>query len=300
MESKKSLSEEDIKLQYITPALNKAGWDNQHLRMEYAFTDGRIIFQGQESHARKAKKFADYLLQAEPNKFPIAIVEAKDNNHPISGGIGQAKTYAEILDLRFAYSSNGDGFTEYDFITGQEKTLSLDEFPSPEQLKERLRDSKGLTTAEQTIVDTPYYFDAYSHEPRYYQRIAIDRTVEAVAKGQNRILLVMATGTGKTFTSFQIIYRLIASKAKKKVLYLADRNVLIDQTMSQDFSPFRDKMTKIQNRNMDSSYEIYMALYQQLVSSDESKPNPYTEFQPTFFDLIIVDECHRGSAKDDS
>lgn len=300
MESKKSLSEEDIKLQYITPALNKAGWDNQHLRMEYAFTDGRIIFQGQESHARKAKKFADCLLQAEPNKFPIAIVEAKDNNHPISGGIGQAKTYAEILDLRFAYSSNGDGFTEYDFITGQEKTLSLDEFPSPEQLKERLRDSKGLTTAEQTIVDTPYYFDAYSHEPRYYQRIAIDRTVEAVAKGQNRILLVMATGTGKTFTSFQIIYRLIASKAKKKVLYLADRNVLIDQTMSQDFSPFRDKMTKIQNRNMDSSYEIYMALYQQLVSSDESKPNPYTEFQPTFFDLIIVDECHRGSAKDDS
>ena len=300
MESKKSLSEEDIKLQYITPALNKAGWDNQHLRMEYAFTDGRIIFQGQESQARKAKKFADYLLQAEPNKFPIAIVEAKDNNHPISGGIGQAKTYAEILDLRFAYSSNGDGFTEYDFITGQEKTLSLDEFPSPEQLKERLRDSKGLTTAEQTIVDTPYYFDAYSHEPRYYQRIAIDRTVEAVAKGQNRILLVMATGTGKTFTSFQIIYRLIASKAKKKVLYLADRNVLIDQTMSQDFSPFRDKMTKIQNRNMDSSYEIYMALYQQLVSSDESKPNPYTEFQPPFFDLIIVDECHRGSAKDDS
>ena len=300
MESKKSLSEEDIKLQYITPALNKAGWDNQHLRMEYAFTDGRIIFQGQESHARKAKKFADYLLQAEPNKFPIAIVEAKDNNHPISGGIGQAKTYAEILDLRFAYSSNGDGFTEYDFITGQEKTLSLDEFPSPEQLKERLRGSKGFTPTEQTIVDAPYYFDAYSHEPRYYQRIAIDRTVEAVAKGQNRILLVMATGTGKTFTSFQIIYRLIASKAKKKVLYLADRNVLIDQTMSQDFSPFRDKMTKIQNRNMDSSYEIYMALYQQLVSSDESKPNPYTEFQPTFFDLIIVDECHRGSAKDDS
>lgn len=300
MENKKSLSEEDIKLQYITPALNGAGWDNQHMRMEYAFTDGRIIFQGQSSHARKAKKYADYLLQAEPNKFPIAIVEAKDNNHAVSDGIGQAKTYADILDLKFAYSSNGDGFTEYDFITGQERNLALDEFPTPEQLIERLREVQRLTPEAQKIVDTPYYFDAYSHEPRYYQRIAIDRTVEAVAKGQKRILLVMATGTGKTFTSFQIIHRLTKSGAMKKVLYLADRNVLIDQTMTQDFRPFKSKMTKIQNRNMDSSYEIYMALYQQLVSPDEDKPNPYTEFQPTFFDLIIVDECHRGSAKDDS
>ena len=297
---KKQLSEEDIKLQFITPALEHAGWDKQHIRMEYAFTDGRIIFQGQSSHARKAKKFADYLLQAEPNKFPIAIVEAKDNNHPISGGIGQAKTYAEILDLKFAYSSNGDGFTEYDFITGQEKNLSLDEFPTPEQLKERLQKAQGMTPEAQKIVETPYYFDAYSHEPRYYQRIAIDRTVEAVAKGQDRILIVMATGTGKTFTSFQIIHRLTKSGAKKKVLYLADRNVLIDQTMTQDFRPFKSRMTKIQNRNMDSSYEIYMALYQQLVSSEEDKPNPFTEFQPSFFDLIIVDECHRGSAKKDS
>ena len=222
MENKKSLSEEDIKLQYITPALNNAGWDNQHMRMEYAFTDGRIIFQGQSSHARKAKKYADYLLQAEPNKFPIAIVEAKDNNHTISGGLGQAKTYAEILDLKFAYSSNGDGFTEYDFTKGQERNLALDEFPTPEQLKERLHKAQGLTPEAQKIVETPYYFDAYSHEPRYYQRIAIDRTVEAVAKGQKRILLVMATGTGKTFTSFQIIHRLTKSGAMKleKLAYM--------------------------------------------------------------------------------
>lgn len=300
MADKKQLSEEDIKLQFITPALESAGWDKQHIRMEYAFTDGRIIFQGQTSHARKAKKFADYLLQAEPNKFPIAVVEAKDNNHPVSGGIGQAKTYAEILDLKFAYSSNGDGFTEYDFTTGIEKNIGLDEFPTPEQLQERLLKFKGYTPEEQKIVEQPYYFDIDSHEPRYYQRIAIDRTVEAVAKGQDRILIVMATGTGKTFTSFQIIHRLTKSGAKKKVLYLADRNVLIDQTMTQDFRPFKNRMTKIQNRTMDSSYEIYMALYQQLVSPEEDKPNPYTEFQPSFFDLIIVDECHRGSAKDDS
>lgn len=298
--NKKSLSEEDIKLRYITPALKNAGWDDQHIRMEYAFTDGRIIFQGQSAHARKAKKYADYLLLGEPNKFPIAIVEAKDNNHGVSEGLGQAKVYAGILDLKFAYSSNGDGFTEHDFTTGIERNLSLNEFPSPQQLEERLRQSAGLTPEAQKVVDTPYYFDAYSYEPRYYQRIAIDRTVQAVAKGQDRILLVMATGTGKTYTAFQIIHRLTASKAKKKVLYLADRNILIDQTMVQDFRPFKGKMTKVQNRNMDSSYEIYMALYQQLVTPDENEPNPYTEFQPAFFDLIIVDECHRGSAKDDS
>lgn len=300
MDDKKQLSEEDIKARYITPALHNAGWDSQHMRMEYPFTDGRIIFQGKSAHARKAQKRADYLLQAEPNKYPIAIVEAKDNTHPVSGGIGQAKVYAEILDLKFAYSSNGDGFTEYDFITGQERNIGLEEFPTPEELTGRLLAYKDYTPEEKKIVDEPYYFDAYSHEPRYYQRIAIDRTVEAVAKGQDRILIVMATGTGKTFTSFQIIHRLTKSGAKKKVLYLADRNVLIDQTMTQDFRPFKSKMTKIQNRKMDSSYEIYMALYQQLVSPEDNEPNPYTEFQPSFFDLIIVDECHRGSAREDS
>lgn len=300
MDDKKQLSEEDIKARYITPALHNAGWDKLHIRMEYPFTDGRIIFQGKNSHARKAQKRADYLLQAEPNKYPIAIVEAKDNNHPISGGIGQAKVYAEILDLKFAFSSNGDGFTEYDFTTGQERNIGLDEFPSPEELTQRLLSYKDYTPEEKKIIDEPYYFDANFHEPRYYQRIAIDRTVEAVAKGQDRILIVMATGTGKTFTSFQIIYRLTKSGAKKKVLYLADRNVLIDQTMAQDFLPFKSKMTKIQKRKMDSSYEIYMALYQQLVSSEDNHPNPYTEFQPSFFDLIIVDECHRGSAREDS
>lgn len=299
MEDKKQLSEEDIKLRYITPALNKAGWDTMHMRMEFPITDGRIIFQGQ-SHARKQKKRADYLLSVDPNMKPIAVVEAKDNNMPISGGIGQAKVYAEMLDLQFAFSSNGDGFTEYDFSTGKERNIGLDEFPTPEDLKARLAAAKNYTPDEQKIVDQPYYYDFDSHEPRYYQRIAIDRTVEAVARGQQRILLVMATGTGKTFTSFQIIHRLVKSGAKKKVLYLADRNVLIDQTMTQDFRPFKSIMTKIQNRQMDSSYEIYMALYQQLVSPDESKPNPFTEFKPEFFDLIIVDECHRGSAREDS
>lgn len=299
MEDKKQLSEEDIKLRYITPALKRAGWDEMHMRMEFPITDGRIIFQG-KSHARQKSKRADYLLTVEPNKQPIAVVEAKDNHMPISGGIGQAKVYAQMLDLQFAYSSNGDGFTEYDFKTGTERNISLDEFPSPETLKDRLLATKQYTPEARKIVEQPYYFDIDSYEPRYYQRIAIDRTVEAIAKGQQRVLLVMATGTGKTFTSFQIIHRLTKSGAKKKVLYLADRNVLIDQTMQQDFRPFKKVMTKIQNRNMDPSYEIYMALYQQLVSPDETKPNPFTEFKPSFFDLIVVDECHRGSAKDDS
>lgn len=297
-ENKKSLSEEDIKNRYITPALDKAGWEKTHYRMEYYFTAGRVLIQGKQ-HARKEGKKADYLLFASPNN-PIAIVEAKDNNKPVGGGLQQAIEYAQILDVKFAYSSNGDAFIEHDFLTGKETEIPLDAFPTKEQLIERLRANNNLTAEQQHIVDEPYYFDQDSKEPRYYQRIAINRTVEAVAKGQDRILLVMATGTGKTFTAFQIIHRLTKSGAKKKVLYLADRNILIDQTMVQDFRPFKKVMTKIKNRVMDSSYEIYMALYQQLVDYDEKGEDPFKEFAPSFFDLILVDECHRGSARDDS
>ena len=297
-ENKKSLSEEDIKNRYITPALDKAGWEKTHYRMEYYFTAGRVLIQGKQ-HARKEGKKADYLLFASPNN-PIAIVEAKDNNKPVGGGLQQAIEYAQILDVKFAYSSNGDAFIEHDFLTSKETEIPLDAFPTKEQLIERLRANNNLTAEQQHIVDEPYYFDQDSKEPRYYQRIAINRTVEAVAKGQNRILLVMATGTGKTFTAFQIIHRLTKSGAKKKVLYLADRNILIDQTMVQDFRPFKKVMTKIKNRVMDSSYEIYMALYQQLVDYDDNGEDPFKEFAPSFFDLILVDECHRGSARDDS
>ena len=298
VEDKKQLSEEDIKLRYITPAINAAGWDNKHIRMEYYFTAGRVLIQGKH-HARKEGKKADYLLFAAPNQ-PIAIVEAKDNNKSAGHGLQQAMEYAQILDLPFAYSSNGDCFIEHDFITGTEREIALDSFPSVDELLSRIHTAKPYDAEQLKIVEQPYYFDQYTNEPRYYQRIAINRTIEAVAQGRNRMLLVMATGTGKTFTAFQIIHRLTKSGAKKKVLYLADRNVLIDQTMVQDFRPFKKVMTKIQNKNLDPSYEIYMALYQQLVSYDESIKDPFTEFAPTFFDLILVDECHRGSARDDS
>lgn len=297
MENKKMLSEEDIKLRYITPAIEKAGWDKNLIRMEY-FTDGRVIIQD-KFHARKERKRVDYLLRIAENQ-PIAVVEAKDNNKTLGAGMQQAIDYAQTLDVPFAYSSNGDGFLEHDFLTGEEKELSLDEFPSPEDLLARLQSVKQYTPEQQKIIEEPYYWDQHTNSPRYYQRIAINRTIEAVAKGQNRILLVMATGTGKTYTAFQIIHRLTKSKAKKKVLYLADRNVLIDQTMLQDFRPFKKSMTKIKNKEMNPAYEVYMALYQQLVSYEENVPDPFTEFQPSFFDLILVDECHRGSAKDDS
>lgn len=296
--SKKDLTEEDIKLRYITPAINNAGWKNEHIRMEYYFTDGRVIFQG-KVHARQTGKKADYLLFHAANK-PIAIVEAKDNNKPLSGGMQQAMEYAQILDIPFAYSSNGDGFLEHDFLTGKETELSLKQFPTPENLYKRLIDAKQLSGEALKIVEQPFYSDPYTYEPRYYQRIAVERTVEAIAKGKDRVLIVMATGTGKTITAFQIIHRLKASGLKKKILYLADRNILIDQTMVQDFKPFKKVMTKVQGATIDSAYEVYMALYHQLVSNEEGIEDPFKQVQQTFFDLIIVDECHRGSAKDDS
>lgn len=293
----KNLTEEDIKHRYITPAIEDKGWDKKHVRMEYAFTDGRVIFDG-SIHDRKAKKRADYLL-FDYNNQPIAVVEAKDASKPIGGGMQQAIEYAEILDLPFAYSSNGEGFVEHDLLNGKETSLTMDKFPSPDELHIRLLNHKKLTLEQQDIVDTPYYSDAYSHEPRYYQRIAINRTVEAIAKGQERVLIVMATGTGKTYTAFQIIHRLHKSGAKKKILYLADRNILIDQTMTQDFRPFKKFMCKVQEGEIDTAFEVYMALYHQLVGK-EGEPDPILKVKPEYFDLIIVDECHRGSAKDDS
>ena len=302
MDNKKELKEQEIRTMFISPALKDKGWEVPvNMREEYYFTDGRVLVAGSQHSVAEGKK-ADYLLYHKGK--PIAVVEAKDNKHAIGGGIQQAMDYALILDLKFAYSSNGDGFLEHDFITGKETELPLDQFPTEEELYQRYLDSKNYTPAEQHIVETPFYYDAYSHEPRYYQRIAIDRTVEAIARGQQRVLVVMATGTGKTFTAFQIIHRLHKSGAKKKILYLADRNILIDQTMAQDFKPFKKFMTKITSvgegeEKIDSSYEVYMALYHQLVGK-EGKPDPFLEVQPNFFDLIIVDECHRGSAKDDS
>ena len=293
---KSHLSEEDIKLRYITPAIQNAGWDNKQIRMEYAFTAGRIILRGNIT-ARGRKKSADYLLSYK-NNFPLAIVEAKDNTQPVGAGLQQAIDYAKALDVPYVYASNGDGFVEQNLITGEAKELKLEEFPSPEALFQRYRIDKGIDEAEEKVMLEPYYYIPNYKTPRYYQRVAINRAVDAVAKGQNRVLVVSATGTGKTYMTFQMIYRLWKSGLKKKILFLADRNVLIDQTMTGDFKPFSGKMTKVQNRNLDSSYEIYLALYQQLVGDDGEEA--YRQFQPNFFDLIVIDECHRGSAKEES
>lgn len=296
MLSKKELTEEDIKLKYITPALQDSEWDiKTQIRCEYYYTSGKINVRENVAQRGNGKK-VDYLLSYKAN-IPIAIVEAKDNKVTVSHGIQQAIGYAYDLDIPFAYSSNGDGFYEHDMITGIEKEISLEEFPTPKELWERYLKEKEIDEEQAKIITEPYYFMDVNKTPRYYQRIAINKTVEAIAKGQDRLLLVMATGTGKTFTAFQIIHRLYKSGSKKKILYLADRNILIDQTMQNDFKPFQKVMTKVEKRQMDSSYEIYMSLYHQLRSSEEAI---YKQFKPDFFDLIIVDECHRSSARDDS
>ncbi len=295
--NKKILSEEDIKARYITPAITNAGWDiKKQVRLEYSFTAGRIILRGNIT-ARGKRKSADYLLSYKTN-IPLAIIEAKDNNHSIGDGLQQAIDYANALDINYVYSSNGDGFIEQNLITGEVKELRLDGFPSPEELYSRYLLDKNINSTEEKVMLEPYYYVPNYKTPRYYQRVAINKTVDAVAKGRNRVLLVCATGTGKTYMSFQIIYRLWKSKTKKKILFLADRNVLIDQTMTGDFKPFGGKMTKVKKRNLDSSYEIYLALYQQLTGDDGEEA--YLQFQPSFFDLIVIDECHRGSAKEDS
>jgi type I restriction enzyme, R subunit len=294
--AKKNLSEEDIKARYITPAITNAGWDiKKQIRMEY-FTAGRIILRGNITTRGKRKR-ADYVLFYK-NNFPLAVIEAKDNNHPVGAGLQQAIDYAKALDIHYVYASNGDGFVEQNLITGEVTELSLEEFPSPEDLYSRYLKDKNVTDEEEKALLEPYYYVPNYKTPRYYQRIAINRTVDAVAKGQDRVLLVCATGTGKTFISFQIIYRLWKAGLKKKILFLADRNVLIDQTISGDFKPFGGKMTKVEKRTLDSSYEIYLALYQQLSGDDGEET--YLQFQPNFFDLIVIDECHRGSAKEDS
>lgn len=293
---KKDLSEEDIKARYITPAVEQAGWDKKQIRYEYAFTAGRIILRGNVT-ARGKQKRADYLLFYKPN-FPLAIIEAKDNNHPVGAGLQQAIEYAEALDVKYVYASNGDGFVEQDLITGDIRNLSLDEFPSPDELYHRYLSESKKSDVEEKVMLEPYYYVPGYKQPRYYQRIAVNRTVDAVAGGQDRVLLVCATGTGKTFMAFQIIYRLWKAGVKKKILFLADRNVLVDQTISGDFKPFGGKMTKVENKKLDSSYEIYLALYQQLAGDDGVES--FKQFKPEFFDLILVDECHRGSAKEDS
>lgn len=293
-----TLTEEDVKLRFITPSVINSGWKHEQIFMEYFFTDGQVIVRGNSVRRGKRKK-ADYILTHSNSQLPLAIIEAKDGTHSVGDGMQQAIEYASILNIPFAYSSNGNGFIEHDFFTGLEKELEMSQFPSEKDLWLRYITAKGLNSAQENIVTEPDHFDVFSQKkPRYYQRIAIDITIEAISKGQKRILLVMATGTGKTFTAFQIIWKLLKTKTVKRVLYLADRNILIDQTMQQDFRPFEKIMTKVQDRLLDSSYEIYMSLYQQLAGDDGTEP--FRTFKPEFFDLIIVDECHRGSAKEES
>lgn len=302
--SKKSMSEEDIKLQYITPAITSK-WNQKKITMETQVTDGRINLKGNFVCREKPKR-ADYILYLNANN-PIAVVEAKDNNHSISYGLQQAMTYARMLDLPFAYSSNGDGFAEHDFLTGKERQFALDEFPTEEELIARYKAEQnggaGLTPAQEAIIAQPYYSSQTTYPPRYYQRVAINRTLDAIARGQDRLLLVMATGTGKTYTAFQIVYRLLQSGMKQKILYLADRNILVDQSIQQDFAPLEKVTHKINAAKDDkstiTSHEVYFSLYQQLVG-DEGEEHFRQLFQPDFFDLIIVDECHRGSAKEES
>ena len=302
MNSKKTLSERDICTKFILPALINAGWNMQlQILEEVSFTDGKIYVRGKFT-ARGNRKRADYILYYKPN-IPLAIIEAKDNNHSVRAGIQQGLDYAQILDIPCVFSSNGNGFLFHDRTAKDgniETELDLDNFPTPEQLWEKYKKYKGIETpVAEKIASQEYFFDGTNRKPRYYQQIAVNRTVEAIANGQNRILLVMATGTGKTYTAFQIIHRLWKSGAKKRILFLADRNALIDQTRRNDFKHFKDKMTVVKHRQIDKSFEIYLALYQGLSGTDEDA-NVYKQFSKDFFDLIIIDECHRGSAKDDS
>lgn len=323
---KKKLTEADIRSKFITPAIvgaNGEKWDVMtQIREEYHFTRGRVIVRGKTVRRGESKK-ADYLLLYKPN-MPIAVVEAKDNTHGVGDGMPQALEYAEMLDVPFAYSSNGDAFLEHDRTATSgvvTREIPLDQFPSPEELWQRYCAAKGYSSEQETIATEPYYDDGSGKAPRYYQLNAINRTVEAIARGDNRILLVMATGTGKTYTAFQIIWRLWKSGAKKRILFLVDRNILANQTMIGDFKPFKSAMCKLSARNntievndgkkiilpsgvshdrkIDKSYEIYLSLYQ-AVTGVEEESHLYKQFSPDFFDLVIIDECHRGSAADDS
>ena len=307
------MSEEDIKLQYITPALTDK-WDIQKITMETNITDGKINLKGNFVTREKPKR-ADYMLYLNANN-PIAIIEAKDNKHSISHGLQQAMSYAKMLDIPFAYSSNGDGFYEHDFLTGQERKLSLEEFPTEEELysryKKEANNEEGMSENQEKMIQQPYYSSQKTYPPRYYQRIAINRTVDAISRGKDRLLLVMATGTGKTYTAFQIVYRLLKSGMKSKILYLADRNNLVDQSIQQDFAPLEKVIHKVNFSKDDpstiTSYQVYFSLYQQLAGGNDDQEEDINNtilklkqlFRPDFFDLIIVDECHRGSAKKES
>ena len=299
---KQSLTEADIRSKFITPALVAGGkWHLMtQIREEVYFTKGRVTVRGKTVKRGQGKK-VDYLLFYKPG-IPIAVIEAKDNTHSLGDGMQQALDYAEILDVPFAYSSNGDGFLEHD-RTGAaapvEREIPLDRFPSPAELWQRFRAAKGYTPAQEAVATQDYYDDGSGKSPRYYQLIAINRTIDAIARGENRILLVMATGTGKTYTAFQIIWRLWKAGAKRRILFLVDRNILADQTRNNDFKPFGTAMTKITNRTADKAFEIYLALYQ-AVSGTEEEQNIYKQFSPEFFDLVVVDECHRGSAAIDA
>ena len=318
---KSKYSERDICSKLITPAILEAGWDLQtQIAEEKTLTDGRIIVRG-KMVARGKQKRADYVLYMKPN-IPIAIIEAKDNTHSVGDGMQQALSYAEMLRVPFAFSTNGDRFLFHDktgLSASMETEIELDEFPSPDELQKKYETWKGLSDQQAQIAFQGYHDTGKT--PRYYQTNAVNAAVEAIAKGQDRLLLVMATGTGKTFTAFQIIWRLWKSGAKKRVLFLADRNVLVDQTMVNDFRPFIGSMAKLsthsktiekadgtteeltlavdKKRRINTAYEIYLGLYQALTGPTESQ-KIYKELSPDFFDLIIVDECHRGSAADDS
>jgi len=299
--NKKQMSEQDIRSKFITPAIVKGGWDLlTQIREEVSFTQGKVIVRGKLVSRGKAKR-ADYILYYKP-KIPIAVIEAKDNKHTVGAGMQQALEYGAMLDIPFVYSSNGDAFLEHDRTksTGKiENEIPLESFPSPADLWQRYRTFKSIDENVNTVIHQEYHDDGSGKAPRYYQQIAINRTIEAIAKGENRILLVMATGTGKTYTAFQIIWRLWKSKTKKRILFLADRNILVDQTRVNDFKPFGSAMTKISKRQVDKSYEIYLSLYQAVTGSEEEK-NIYKQFSPDFFDLVIIDECHRGSADAES
>ncbi len=292
------LTEEDIKLRFITPAIvEKAGWSREQLSME-AFIPGPVNVPGTTTRRGHSGK-ADYLLRRSHSGQYLAIVEAKDSSHAPGAGLQQAITYARKLDVPFAYSSNGHAFVEHDFLTHREREFPMDRFPTEAELWRRYCEARDITPENEAIIAQPYHYDPFTKkEPRYYQRIAIDRVVEAISKGEHRLLLVMATGTGKTFTAFQIIWRLLEAGKVKRVLYLADRNYLIDQTVSGDFNPLKNRMTKVRNRHLDSSYEVYFSLYHQM--SGEAGAEPFRQFTPDFFDLVVVDECHRGSASQDS
>jgi type I restriction enzyme R subunit len=301
---KKELSEADIKAKFITPAIVKAGWDEMtQIRREVTLTPGPVVVRGNlSSRNKKKKKFADYVLQKEKG-VSVAVVEAKENNYTVSHGLQQALGYAALLNVPCAFSSNGDGFASHNktALDGEdtETEFGLDAFPSPEEIWQRYKKFRGITDPQEALVIEPYFDDGGGKEPRYYQSEAINRVIEKVARGEKRLLLVMATGTGKTYTTFQIIYRLWKAKKAKRILFLVDRNILADQTLVNDFKPFGSVMTKIRNRKIDPSYEVYLGLYQALTGPDE-EDKIFKSVSRDFFDLIVIDECHRGSANDDS